>query len=256
MPALRPVSQGETAVKVVLFCGGLGLRLRGVAGVVPKPMVPVGGRPLLWHIMQYYAHFGHRDFVLCVGHQADVIRRYFGGGTFRAEGWSVTFVDTPLEASIGERFSAVRDLVGDKTFLANYGDTVTDVQLPDLIRAHRASGKVASLLSVPPNYSFNVVTTDVSGRVEGFQEIGESGVRINGGYFVFEPGVFDFIEEGEDLPEMFRRLIAADELVAYAYDGFWAPMDTLKDKERLEALVTGGGSVWQVWDSVAAASGS
>ncbi len=243
-------------MKVVLFCGGLGLRLRGVTGVVPKPMVPVGGRPLLWHIMQYYAHFGHRDFVLCVGHQADVIKRYFGRSAFRAEGWKVTFVDTPIDASIGERFFAVRDAIDDDIFLANYGDTVTDVQLPDLIDAHRESGKIASLLSVPPNYTFNVVTTDSSGRVAEFHDIGESGVRINGGYFVFHQSVFDFIEEGEDLPEMFRRLIAADQLVAYPYDGFWAPMDTLKDKERLEALVTSGGSVWQVWESPAAASGS
>ncbi|HEU4943499.1 MAG TPA: sugar phosphate nucleotidyltransferase [Gaiellaceae bacterium] len=241
-------------MKVVLFCGGLGLRLRGVTGVVPKPMVPVGGRPLLWHIMKYYAHFGHRDFLLCVGHQADVIRRYFGRDEFRAEGWRVTFVDTPVDASIGERFFAVREHVGDGVFLANYGDTVTDVALPTLIDAHRASGKVASLLSVRPNYTFNVVTTDGSDLVAGFQDIAESGIRINGGYFVFEPRVFDYLEAGEDLPEMFHRLIAAGELVSYAYDGFWAPMDTLKDKERLEELVSNGGSVWQVWEPAAAAS--
>jgi glucose-1-phosphate cytidylyltransferase len=242
-------------VKVVLFCGGLGLRLRGMTGVVPKPMVPIGGRPLLWHIMRYYDHFGHRDFVLCVGHQAEVIKRYFGHSSFRAEGWRVTFVDTPPEASIGERFFAVRDCIDDDVFLANYGDTVTDVLLPDLIEAHRDSGKVASLLSVPPNYTFNAVTTNGSPLVSGFHDIADSGVRINGGYFVFGRRVFDFIEEGEDLPEMFARLVANDELVAYAYDGFWAPMDTLKDKERLEALVASGGSVWQVWENAAAMSG-
>lgn len=146
-------------------------------------MVPVGGRPLLGHVMQYYAHFGHRGFVLCVGHQADVIKRYFGRGVFRDYGWTVAFVDTPLEASIGERFFSVRDRIDDDVFLANYGDTVTDVHLPDLIHAHRESGKVASLLSVPPNYTFNVVTTDDSGRVSGFEDIGDSGIRINGGYF-------------------------------------------------------------------------
>jgi glucose-1-phosphate cytidylyltransferase len=243
-------------MNVVLFCGGLGLRLRGVTGLVPKPMIPIGGRPLLGHIMQYYAHFGHRDFTLCVGHQADMIRRYFGRSEFQAAGWTITFVDTPLEASIGERFFAVRDRIDDDVFLANYGDTVTDVHLPDLIQMHSESGKIASLLSVPPNYTFNVVTTDGSERVAAFQDIADSGVRINGGYFVFQRSVFDFIEEGEDLPEMFRRLIAADELVAYAYDGFWAPMDTLKDKERLEALMTSGGSLWQVWNSAGAASGS
>jgi glucose-1-phosphate cytidylyltransferase len=241
-------------VKVVLFCGGLGLRLRGVTGVVPKPMVPVGGRPLLWHIMKYYAHFGHREFLLCVGHQADVIRRYFGGGAFRTEGWRVDFVDTPIEASIGERFFAVRDRIDNDVFLANYGDTVTDVPLPTLIEAHRASGKTASLLAVRPNYTFNVVTTNGSSLVSSFDDIGDSGIRINGGYFVFRREVFDYLEEGEDLPEMFRRLIAADELVSYPYDGFWAPMDTLKDKEALEALVSSGGSVWQVWEQLTAAS--
>ena len=241
-------------MKVVLFCGGLGLRLRGVAGVVPKPMVEVGGRPLLWHIMKYYSHFGHREFLLCVGHQADVIKRYFGRGAFRAEGWSVDFVDTPIDASIGERFFAVADLIDDDVFLANYGDTVTDVPLPALIEAHRASGKTASLLAVPPNYTFNVVTTNGSTLVSSFDGIGESRIRINGGYFVFQRDVFDYIEQGEDLPEMFRRLIAAGELVSYPYDGFWAPMDTLKDKEALEALVSSGGSVWQVWEQLAAAS--
>ena len=241
-------------MKVVLFCGGLGLRLRGVAGVVPKPMVEVGGRPLLWHIMKYYSHFGHREFLLCVGHQADVIKRYFGRDAFRADGWSVDFVDTPVDASIGERFFAVRDLIDDDLFLANYGDTVTDVPLPALIDAHRASGRTASLLAVPPNYTFNVVTTNGSSLVSSFDDIGESGIRINGGYFVFRREVFDYIEQGEDLPEMFRRLIAADELVSYPYDGFWAPMDTLKDKEALEELVSNGGSVWQVWEQLAAAS--
>ena len=241
-------------MKVVLFCGGLGLRLRGVAGLVPKPMVEIGGRPLPWHIMKYYAHFGHRDFLLCVGHQAEVIRRYFGGGAFPAEGWDVDFVDTPIDASIGERFFAVRDLIDDDLFLANYGDTVTDVPLTALIEAHRASGKTASLLAVPPNYTFNVVTTAGSSLVSSFDDIGESGIRINGGYFVFRREVFDYLQPGEDLPEMFRRLIEADELVSYPYDGFWAPMDTLKDKESLEALVATGGSVWQVWERLAAAS--
>ena len=240
-------------MKVILFCGGRGLRLRDVTGVVPKPMVQIGGYPLLWHIMKYYAHFGHRDFILCVGHQADVIKRYFGAGAGRGEGWRVEFVDTPVDASIGERFFAAQDRIDDDVFLATYGDTVTDVMLPDLIEAHRASGKTVSLLSVQPNYTFNVVAADGT-RVTGFHDIAESGIRINGGYFVMQREVFDYLEEGDDLPEMFRRLIAADELVAYAYHGFWAPMDTLKDKERLEALVASGGSVWQVWEQPLAAS--
>jgi glucose-1-phosphate cytidylyltransferase len=241
-------------VKVVLFCGGQGLRLRGAVGSLPKPMIPIGGRPLLWHIMRYYAHFGHRDFVLCLGHQARVIEEYFA--QTRADGWRIEFVDTGTDSSIGERFAAVRDhLRGEKTFLANYGDTVTDIPLPTLIEHHAERGKVASLLSVRPNYTFNVVSV-TDGRVTGFHDIAESGVWINGGYFVFRRDVFDYVEDGEDMPAILTRLIDAGELVTYPYDGFWAPMDTLKDKERLEALVASGGSAWQVWETPAVAAGS
>lgn len=230
------------------------MRLRGAVGSLSKPMVPIGGRPLLWHIMRYYAHFGHRDFVVCVGHQAHAIRDYFER---TAHDFRIRFVDTGLDSSIGERFYAVRhELAGEDVFLANYGDTVTDVALPTLIEHHAESGKVASLLSARPNYTFNVVAAE-GPRVTGFHDIAESGLWVNGGYFVFRREVFDYIEAGEDLPAMFQRLIAADQLVTYAYEGFWAPMDTLKDKQRLESLVESGSSVWQVWDTPgpAAASG-
>jgi glucose-1-phosphate cytidylyltransferase len=237
-------------VKVVLFCGGRGLRLNG-HGFLPKPMVPIGGRPLVWHIMRYYAHFGHRDFVVCLGHQADTIRDYFEQ---TEHDFRIRYVDTGLDSSIGERFYAVREeLAGEDVFLANYGDTVTDVALPVLIDHHAASGRVASLLAVRPNYTFNVVTTN-GARVTGFQDIAQTGIWVNGGYFVLRQDVFDYLEEGEDLPAMFERLIDADELVSYAYEGFWAPMDTLKDKQRLESLVSNGGSVWQVWETGPAAA--
>lgn len=230
------------------------MRLRGAVGSLPKPLVPIGGRPLLWHIMRYYAHFGHRDFVVCVGHQAAAIRDYFER---TPHDWRIEYVDTGLDSSIGERFYAVREqLGGEEIFLANYGDTVTDVALPVLIDHHARNSKVASLLSVRPNYTFNVVTSEGS-QVTGFHDIAQTGIWINGGYFVFRSDVFDYIEEGEDLPVMFQRLIDADQLVAYAYEGFWAPMDTLKDKQRLESLVESGGSIWQVWETTdpAAASG-
>ncbi|MFL5930553.1 MAG: sugar phosphate nucleotidyltransferase [Gaiellaceae bacterium] len=240
-------------MKVVLFCGGQGMRLRGAVGSLPKPMVPIGGRPLLWHIMKYYAHFGHREFLVCVGHQAAVIKDYFER---TAHGWHVEFVDTPLEASIGERLYAVQDrLAGEKVFLANYGDTVTDVPLPVLIDYHAEHGKVASLLAVRPNYTFNVVEAN-GPSVTGFHDIAQSGIWINGGYFVFRADIFDYLGEGEDMPEMFERLIAAGQLVSYPYEGFWAPMDTLKDKQNLESLVESGGSVWQVWERSGPAAAS
>jgi glucose-1-phosphate cytidylyltransferase len=232
-------------VKVVLFCGGRGMRMDGAVGSLPKPMVPIGGRPLLWHIMKYYAHFGHRDFVVCVGHQADAIQDYFRR---TAHDFRIEYVDTGLDSSIGERLYAVRDrLAHDDVFLATYGDTVTDVALPTLIEHHARSGTVASLLSARPNYTFNVVDAD-GARVTAFHDIADSGLWVNGGYFVFRRDVFDYLEAGEDLPAMFQRLIAAGELVTYRHEGFWAPMDTLKDQQRLESLVESGGSVWQVWE--------
>jgi glucose-1-phosphate cytidylyltransferase len=211
-------------------------------------MVQIGGRPLLWHIMKYYGHFGHREFVVCLGHDGELIEDYFRG-VQEEERWSVDFVDTGVDSSIGERFFAVRDrFARDEIFLANYGDTVTDVQLPTLIDHHADMGKIASMLRVRPNYTFNVVTA-LGSRVLGFQDIAQTGIWVNGGYFVLRGDVFDYLREGEDLPEMFARLIEAGQLVSYAYEGFWAPMDTLKDKQRLEALVADRGSVWQVWEA-------
>jgi glucose-1-phosphate cytidylyltransferase len=238
------------AVKVVIFCGGQGMRLEigAFSERLPKPMASIGGRPLLWHIMKYYAHFGHTRFVLCLGYRAGAIQDYFGRQEFRDDGWEIDFVDTGLESSIGQRLALARDHVGDEeVFLASYGDTLTDVPLPLLIAAHAASGKVASLLATKPNYTFNVIQADASHLVTGFADVAQTGMWINGGFFVFRRGIFDYIHEGDDLPETLARLIADRELLAYEYDGFWAPMDTLKDRERLEGLVERGGSVWQVW---------
>lgn len=250
-------------MKVVLFCGGKGLRIRNLADPLPKPMVreplpkpmvPIGGRPLLWRIMEYYAHYGHNEFVLCLGYQAEVIEDYFRREVLLRgqEGpeWRITFVDTGLESSLGERLAAVREHVdSEEMFLANYGDTITDVPLPPVVSTLAMSGRVASLLSVLPNYTFNVVTMGDGLFVDGFQDIVKTGIRINGGYFVFKRDVFDYLPAGADLPEMLQNLIDADQLLAYPYDGFWAPMDTLKDKERLEELVAQSAVPWHLWDS-------
>jgi glucose-1-phosphate cytidylyltransferase len=237
-------------VKVVIFCGGQGMRLETgtFSERLPKPMASLGGRPLLWHIMRYYAHFGHQHFVLCLGYRASAIKDYFQRQEFRDAGWEIEFVDTGLEASIGERLAQAREHVADdEVFLASYGDTLTDAPLPLLIAAHAASGKVASLLATKPNYTFNVISSDEADVVTSFDDVARTSMWINGGFFVFRRRIFDYIREGDDLPETLGRLIADRELLAYQYDGFWAPMDTLKDRERLEGLVRGGGSVWQVW---------
>ncbi len=258
-------------MKVVLFCGGLGLRMREASERIPKPMVPVGSHPILWHVMRYFAHFGHKDFILCLGHQAEVVKEYFltyqetisndfvlDSGTKNVEllssdthDWRITFVNTGLKAKVGERLMAVREhLEGEEVFLANYGDVLTDAPLPDMIARLEQSGKVASLLSVRPSYTFHIVSLDeTDGVVNDIEDVTQADLWINGGYFVLRKEIFDYIEPGEDLViEPFKRLIAARNLLAYRYNGFWAPMDTLKDKHVLEALVQSGRAPWQVWD--------
>ena len=238
----------------MIFCGGQGMRFQteNPAERLPKPMASLGGRPLLWHIMKYYSYFGHRQFGLCLGHHGATIQNYFNRREFADDGWEIEFLDTGLASSIGERFAQTQAYVGDdEVFLASYGDTLTDAPLPQLIETHAASGKVASLLASKPNYTFNVIDADESHVVTGFGDVTESGMWINGGFFVFRRAVYDYVRAGEDLPETLNRLIADRELYAYKYEGFWAPLDTIKDRERLEGLVRGGGSVWQVWDRAA-----
>jgi glucose-1-phosphate cytidylyltransferase len=256
-------------VKVVIFCGGQGLRMREASDVVPKPMVPIGNRPVLWHVMKYYAHFGFTDFVLCLGYKAEVIKQFFlsynealandfvlseGGAKVSLlktdiHNWNITFVDTGLHACIGERLRAVRHLLrDDEMFLANYGDTLTDVDLPAMIARARETESVASFLAVRPNYSFHVVSMDEAGTVDGIRDVTRSDFWINGGYFVLRREVLDDLQPGEELVEApFHRLLARNQLRAERHDGFWAPMDTLKDKQLLENLHESGKAPWELW---------
>jgi glucose-1-phosphate cytidylyltransferase len=256
-------------VKVVIFCGGQGLRMREASDVVPKPMVPIGNRPVLWHVMKYYAHFGFTDFVLCLGYKAEAIKHFFltyneamandfvlseGGARVHLlktdiHNWNITFVDTGLNACIGERLRAVRHLLrDDEMFLANYGDTLTDADLPAMIARTRETGATASFLAVRPNYSFHVVSMDDGGIVDGIHDVTKSDVWINGGYFVLRSELLDNIRPGEELvEEPFHRLLARDQLLAQRHEGFWAPMDTLKDKQWLEGLHESGQAPWQRW---------
>jgi glucose-1-phosphate cytidylyltransferase len=257
-------------VKVVIFCGGQGLRMREASEVAPKPMIPIGNRPVLWHVMKYYAHFGFTDFVLCLGYKAEVIKQFFltyseamandfvlsnGGANVHLlktdiHNWNITFVDTGLRASIGERLRAVRYLLADdELFLANYGDTLTDADLPAMIARARDENVMASFLAVRPNYSFHVVSMNEAGLVHGLNDVTRSDLWINGGYFVLRRELLDQIRPGEDLvEEPFHRLLAADKVLAQRHEGFWAPMDTLKDKQWLEGLHENGTAPWQVWD--------
>jgi glucose-1-phosphate cytidylyltransferase len=256
-------------MKVVIFCGGLGLRLREYGDGIPKPMVPIGPRPILWHVMRYYAHFGHKDFILCLGYKADVIKEYFlrynealsndfilsdGGRSMELlssdiQDWRITFADTGLNANIGERLVAVaRHLRDEPMFLANYGDVLTDAPLNDLIDDFAGRDKVASFLSVRPTLTFHVVKTTADNHVLDITHVQDSDIWVNGGHFIFRRELFDYIQPGEELvEEPFNRLIAADQLLAYPYAGFWAPMDTLKDMQTLGAQYESGRPPWAVW---------
>jgi glucose-1-phosphate cytidylyltransferase len=239
------VPRGNCAVKVVIFCGGLGTRLRAYSDTIPKPLVPLGGRPILWHVMKYYAHHGHTDFALCLGYKGELIREYFNSDT----DWSVTFVESGLNSSIGERLAAARPfLTGEDVFLANYADGLTDYPLQHLIDEFRARRAVAMFLSVRPHYSGHFVRRAPDGRVLAVVEAAKADAWINGGYFVFSGAIFDYLRAGEDLVEQpFQRLIAENKLFTCDYQGFWRAVDTYKDLQTLEAILEGGNAPWQVW---------
>jgi len=255
-------------MKVVLFCGGLGTRLGELTEDVPKPLVKIGYRPILWHVMKYYAHFGHKDFILCLGYRADKIKEYFINykeylsNDFTMEGggknlelhhsdiadWRVTFVDTGLSANIGERLKAVeKHLAGEEMFLANYADGLTNLPLPRLIDALKVSGKVGICLCVKPPHSFHVVTLEPDGRVGSIDHVGDTSLLINGGFYVFRQSIFEYLKPGEELVmEPFKRLIAEGQLVGFQHDQFWC-MDTFKEHQVLTDLFNSGNAPWEIW---------
>jgi glucose-1-phosphate cytidylyltransferase len=256
-------------MKVVIFCGGLGMRLREYSDAVPKPMVPVGYRPILWHVMRYYAHYGHKEFILCLGYKADAIKHYFlhyeetisndfvlqGGGrsvellASDIQDWKITFVDTELHSNIGQRLRLVQPFLdGEEMFLANYSDGLSDVPIPDTVEFCRARAATACFVGVAPTSSFHLVQTDEGGRVKTICHIKDVGMRINGGFFVFRREIFDYLGPGEDLVEQpFQRLAAEGKLVTYHHDGFWACMDTFKERQLLEDMYSRGKPPWEVW---------
>jgi glucose-1-phosphate cytidylyltransferase len=257
-------------MKVVLFCGGYGMRMRDGVNDVPKPMAMVGNRPLIWHVMRFYAHHGHTDFVLCLGYGAHHIKRYFldyeetlsndfvlrdGGAsvemlTTDISDWTITFVDTGLSSAIGERLRRVRHLVADEEmFLANYADVLTDVPLPDMVERMRAApDMVASLMAVPPQSAFHCLELDEQSRVSEIRAVNTMPLWENGGYFVLRQGVFDVLPEGGDLvADACGELSRRGQLSAYQYTGFWQPADTVKERVALENAYDTGTAAWMVW---------
>jgi len=261
-------------MKTVLFCGGLGTRIRDVSETIPKPMIPIGDKPILWHLMHYYSQFGHKDFVLCLGYKANIIKEYFlnykphiyadcivTGRQVEVLSnpqldWRITMIDTGIWRNIGERLWAVRKHVaGEEMFLANYSDGLADINLNGMIKAFRESGKIACLTAVRPSFSLHLVEMRSSGMVENIRASEDSNLWINGGFFIFRKEIFDYMRDGEELVEApFLRLIEADQLMAVRHEGFWRPMDTLKDKEILEDLVEKGTTPWILKPDAPAAS--
>lgn len=263
-------------MKVVLFCGGLGTRLREYSDNLPKPMVPLGYRPILWHVMKYYAHFGHTDFILCLGYMADRIKEYFlkyeeaisndftiseGGKKIElldsdTANWRITFIDTGMRSNIGMRLKMVESHLGeDEYFLANYADGLTDMPLDKQIATFKKSGKIACFLCARPSQSFHMVTLREDSSVADIVPVKDADVWINAGYFVFRRDIFRYMGDGEDLVvEPFRRLIEENQLLAFKYDRFWA-MDTFKEQQELSDMLLAGHAPWQVWKHPPSGSG-
>jgi len=255
-------------VKVVLFCGGLGMRMRDGVTNAPKPMAMIGDRPLLWHVMRYYAHFGHTDFVLCLGYGASAVKDFFlsydetrsndfvfNGGQvelFRRDiaDWRVTFVDTGLHSSIGERLRRVRRHVeGEEMFLANYADVFTDASLPDMISRFERTDAFVSLLAVPLQSSHHVVDIGENGVITRVTSVRDLLQWENGGYFIMRQGIFDHLGEGGDLVEdAIARLIPQGKVIAYPHKGYWTPADTVKERSLMEEMYYRGDCPWMIWD--------
>jgi glucose-1-phosphate cytidylyltransferase len=266
-------------MKVVLFCGGEGMRLRGYSEDVPKPMVTIGSRPVLWHVMKYYAYFGHKDFILCLGYKANAIKNYFleyeesvsndfifsqGGRKLEfmqrdIDDWNITFVDTGLRATIADRLRLVEPyLHGDEMFLANYSDGLTNLYLPKMIQEFSCRDCYASFLSVQPrSSSLDTVITDEEGHVRAIKSMMDANIWINGGYFILRKEIFRYLHPGEELIcEPFRRLMSEGKLWSQRCDGFWQCMDTFKDKQVLEELEASGLAPWRLWKNDQHAAGS
>jgi glucose-1-phosphate cytidylyltransferase len=258
-------------MKVVLFCGGLGTRLKEYSETIPKPMVDIGYRPLMWHLMRYYAHYGHKEFILCLGHHGDYIKNYFvnykewlsndfvmqkGGRELSLfnqdiEDWKISFIDTGANSNIGQRLMAVRDLLeGDDVFLANYSDGLSDLNLDDYLDTFYRKDKIASFLCVKPSQSFHVVSVLPDGDVDKITPVAQSDIWINAGFFAFKKQIFDYIQEGEELvQEPFYRLIQDKQLSAYHNQGFWGCIDTLKEKKMFDDMAASGNTPWAVWEN-------
>ena len=260
---------GVTQLKVVILAGGLGTRIREESQFIPKPMIEIGGRPILWHIMKIYSHFGFNEFVICAGYKQHIIKEFFArhnlynsdvtfdftnGGSITvhndfSEPWKVTVINTGYETQTAGRLMKVREYLGGERFMMTYGDGVSDVDINALLEFHKSHGKICTLTTVHPATQFGVIDID-GDRVQAFREkTNKDVVNINGGFMVLEQEVFDYIT-GDYMfeNEPMNRLVAADQVMAFKHNGFWQCMDTIRDKRNLETLWNGGRAPWKLWN--------
>ncbi len=258
-------------MKVVLLAGGFGTRISEESYLKPKPMVEIGEKPILWHIMKYYSSFGYNDFIICCGYKQHVIKEWFadyylhtsditfdftkdGAMTVHktyTEPWKVTLVDTGLNTMTGGRVKRIRKYVGNEPFMLTYGDGVSNVDIDALVKFHKEHGKIATMTAVNVGQQFGVLDIDENGTIHKFREKQDrDGSVINGGYMVLNPEVFDYIEGDSTVFEKapLERLAAEGQLKAYFHDGFWKCMDTTRDKNQLEKLLAEGKAPWKVWE--------
>lgn len=256
-------------MKVVLLAGGFGTRLSEATQLIPKPMVEIGGKPILWHIMKYYNQFGFNEFVICCGYKQYVIKEYFANYFMHncditvdlsdnslevldnhSENWKVTMVDTGLNTMTGGRINRVKKYVGNEPFLLNYGDGLSDVNILDTIEAHKKSGKVLSMMAYQPSGKLGVLEIDDTDSVLSFKEKPDQGGSwINAGFFVCEPELFDYLGDDTEMFERqpMERIMAAKQLHAYKHTGFWKAMDTLNDNKEFNKLWDAGNAPWKNW---------
>lgn len=256
-------------MKVVILAGGLGTRLAEETSVRPKPMVEIGGMPILWHIMKIYSSYGFNDFVVCLGYKGEVIKEWFNHYHLRQsdvtfdfemgamklhspakENWRVSLIDTGPETMTGGRLLRLREVIGNERFMLTYGDGVGNVDIRALLEHHQAAGKLATLTTVIPSGRFGAVEIDDNDQVLSFSEKTDNPKRVNAGFFVLEPKIFEYLKDGDATvfeQEPLKTLAHEGQLLSYPHDGFWHPMDTLSDKHKLEDMWKTGKAPWQIW---------
>ncbi|WP_158904931.1 glucose-1-phosphate cytidylyltransferase [Rectinema subterraneum] len=258
-------------MKVVILAGGYGTRISEESDLKPKPMIEIGGKPILWHIMKIYSHYGFNDFIICCGYKGYVIKDYFHHyymhqtditidleknlvqfHASNSEPWRVTLVDTGLNTMTGGRIKRIQSFVGNESFMLTYGDGVSDIDILSLLDFHKKNKRLATLTAVQPSGKFGALGIDNQNAVIQFQEKPKGdGAWINGGFFVCEPGIFDYIRSGDETiweRQPLEDLSRDGQLRAYKHEGFWQPMDTLRDKNELERLWSSGKAPWKVWE--------